>query len=101
MNVIRFRIPGVLALVAGLGMSVGVVLPTGTAEAQTRYTVTDLGTLGGCCTTGASGINSNGQVAGSAVVPSHAFFWQGGTMTDLGTLGGDVSFGFGISGNGA
>jgi probable HAF family extracellular repeat protein len=55
-----------------------------------RYTITDVGTLGGTFST-ANGLNSKGAVAG-AFLPAgdmvlHAFLWQNGVMTDLGTLG--------------
>jgi probable HAF family extracellular repeat protein len=59
------------------------------------YRLTDLGTLGGT-TSGAAGVNDNGQVAGAAATPggtSHAFLYSGGVMTDLGTLGGTFSSG--------
>jgi probable HAF family extracellular repeat protein len=65
------------------------------AIAQTpRYTITDLGTLGGTYSY-AYGMNNLGQVAGGAATPSQtgglfqtAFLWSGGHMTNLGTLGG-------------
>jgi probable HAF family extracellular repeat protein len=61
-----------------------------------RYTVTDLGTLGG--TLGAAqGINDRGWVVGFATLPGdqiqHSFLWADGIMTDLGTLGGPNSGG--------
>ena len=61
------------------------------AQQHIRYTVTDLGTLGG--TFGrAWGINNNGSVVGFATLAGdtalHAFVWRKGVMTDLGTLGG-------------
>ena len=61
-----------------------------------RYTVTDLGTLGG--TLGAAqGINDRGWVVGFATLPGdqiqHSFLWIDGVMTDLGTLGGPNSGG--------
>jgi probable HAF family extracellular repeat protein len=69
---------------------------SGTAHAQ-RYTVTDLGTLGGLSSF-ANGINNAGQVVGKADLPgtpastpTHAFLYSGGIMQDLGTLGGNLS----------
>ena len=54
--------------------------------------VTDLGTLGGCCTS-ANAINPAGQVVGLSYLPGdevyHAFLWDKGVMTDLGTLAGN------------
>jgi probable HAF family extracellular repeat protein len=56
---------------------------------QVRYTVTDLGTLGGTFSW-AYGINSRGSVVGYATLTGdtsmHAFFWREGVMRDLGTL---------------
>jgi probable HAF family extracellular repeat protein len=60
-----------------------------------RFTVTDLGTLGGT-ESHAEGINNRGQVVGGAWTggdkPGHAFLWDGVRgMRDLGTLGGPSS----------
>jgi probable HAF family extracellular repeat protein len=55
-----------------------------------RYTVTDLGTLGGTFSL-AGGINNNGLVEGYSTLSdgyTHPFLWHNGVMTDLGTLGG-------------
>jgi probable HAF family extracellular repeat protein len=59
-----------------------------------RYTVIDLGTLGGTYSF-AWGLSNTGQVAGGAATPTQtdglsetAFLWHHGQITDLGTLGG-------------
>ena len=60
-------------------------------KAPPRYTVTDLGTLGGTFSA-AGGINNKGSVVGFATLTGdtalHAFLWRKGVMTDLGTFGG-------------
>jgi probable HAF family extracellular repeat protein len=59
-----------------------------------RYTVTDLGTLGGTFSL-AYGINEKGQIDGFSTLPGdtveHAFLFKDGAMLDLGTLGGPNS----------
>jgi probable HAF family extracellular repeat protein len=61
---------------------------------QPRYTITDLGTLGGTFSQ-AFGINNKESVVGFATLTGdtalHAFLWRKGLMTDLGTLGGSDS----------
>ena len=62
---------------------------------QPRYTIKDLGTLGGSFAF-AGGISDSGWVLGYSTLPgddvTHAFLWRKGVMTDLGTLGGPNSF---------
>src|ERR1700744_673807 len=68
------------------------------------YTITDLGVFGavqqGESLSKASAINSKGEVAGTATLPSglqHAFLYDG-TMHDLGSLSsGGESIGLGIN----
>ena len=56
-----------------------------------RYTVQDLGTLGGTSSL-AGGLSNSGWVEGRSTLPgdtvTHPVLWRKGVMTDLGTLGG-------------
>ena len=65
--------------------------------AKPRYTVTDLGTLGGASE--AFAISNNGQVAGKYLAGNNyqAFLWNDGVMQGLGTLGGDSSVALGVN----
>jgi probable HAF family extracellular repeat protein len=69
-----------------------------------RYSITDLGTLGGSGPVVAQGINDSGQVVGTSYTASgffHAFLWQSGSgMQDLGALGGGNSQANGINDGG-
>src|SRR5215210_1189024 len=97
----------VLAVVALLLAPVVVmVVGAGPGKAQTaepaRYTVENLGTLGGA--TIARGVNTSGRVTGQSQkrvengsLQLRAFSWDGGPMEDLGTLGGPTSAGRGIN----
>src|SRR5579863_1413092 len=72
----------------------GVLIITASAQPLPRYTVIDLGTLGGGYSF-AYGVNNAGVVAGGSATPTQsgglnqtAFLWRGGAMINLGTLGG-------------
>jgi probable HAF family extracellular repeat protein len=59
-------------------------------HAPPRYTVTDLGTLGGTYSL-AGGISNSGWVSGQSTLLDgyqHPAVWSNGVITDLGTLGG-------------
>jgi probable HAF family extracellular repeat protein len=67
-----------------------------------RFTLTDLGTLGGSSSM-ASSINDLAQAAGNSLTVTgseHAFLFSAGQMTDLGTLGGVSSEALGINNQG-
>lgn len=67
-----------------------------------KYTVTDLGTIGGNLSY-ASAVNDSGQVVGSSYISKqngiyHGFIWTAATgLHDLGTLGGNNSYALGIN----
>ena len=91
-RLLRSSLLGLLALVAA--QLAGAQSPT---QRTVRYTVTDLGTLGGPGTNSSAFDNNNaGWVAGSGNLtsdgPQHAFVWYGrGPLIDTGTLGGPNS----------
>jgi len=85
----------VFTCIAALAVLAALAAPIGAAaqgdKGNSRYEVTNLGTLGGTQSS-AYGINNRGWVNGAANLPGdqneHAFLWQEGTMFDLGTAGG-------------
>ncbi|MBW7886006.1 MAG: DUF3466 family protein [Caldilineaceae bacterium] len=72
--------------------------PQAASTSKPRYTVADLGTLGGNFSA-AYGINEKGQVVGASTsdTNTYAFLWDDGTMTNLGALGGDGSWAYAIN----
>jgi len=102
------RIMSNAALMALLCMAVATMEAVPMLSAAERYSITDLGTLGGTYST-AMAINGSGQVVGYSNTSSgetHAFLWQSGlnsgkgSMIDLGTLGGSYSCPWAINGSG-
>jgi probable HAF family extracellular repeat protein len=67
---------------------------------QVRYSVVNLGTLGGSFAQ-AEHVNRVGWASGVSALPGdsnmHAVLWVRGRKRDLGTLGGPNSFGFGLN----
>ena len=64
---------------------------TAVPGAEARYTITDLGSLGGTFS-GASSINNRGEILGTAHIGGpeanrHLFVWHNGVMTDIGSPG--------------
>ncbi len=87
----------VLTCITAISLLAALTLPQPCRAQQElpRYTVQDLGTLGGSFSW-AYGINNKGSVSGMAYLfgdtAVHAFLWQNGRMTSLGTLGGSNSW---------
>jgi probable HAF family extracellular repeat protein len=90
------------ALVVLVVVLLGLATQT-SAVPQSKYTVTDLGTLGGdnsipiwITNTGdVIGFSETGKLDGFGNPIQHAFLWSKGSMQDLGTLGGNNSFALG------
>src|SRR5262249_29583644 len=84
------KLTGIMAMI----VFVELAMPLQLAAQHTRYTITDVGTLGG--TFGfARGMNNKGWVTGVSAPPGdtafHGFLWRNGQILDFGTLGGCCS----------
>jgi probable HAF family extracellular repeat protein len=86
----------VLTLFTGMTLFAALAIPVrlaaqGQNQELARYTVTDLGTLGGTWSWG-GGLSNSGWVEGRSTLPGdtamHPVLWRKGVMKDLGTLGG-------------
>ncbi|MGB9468099.1 MAG: hypothetical protein WBQ59_01990 [Candidatus Acidiferrum sp.] len=95
----RIGILGSLAYASAIIMLAALALPVRSAgqeqkQEPTRYTVTDLGTLGGTFSL-AGGLSNTGWVEGYSFLPGdalkHAVLWREDVIHDLGTLGGPIS----------
>jgi probable HAF family extracellular repeat protein len=89
----------IMALVAAMNLFAVLALPIQLSaqdqnQGPARYTVADIGTLGGIFGE-ATAVNNQGWVVGDASLPNavrHAFLWRNGLIKDLKTLGGRRSF---------
>ena len=96
-----------LYLCAAALIALCLVLPIG-AVGQARYSITDLGTLGGDNSVpmwitnrgDVIGYSETGKFDGFGNSIHHAFLWSERKMQDLGTLGGNNSFGLGANDEG-
>jgi probable HAF family extracellular repeat protein len=83
----------------GVLLLVGLLAVAPEGAGPTRYTVIDLGTLGGA-RSHALGLNNAGQVVGTSTVAggaTHGFVYDHGSLLDLGTFGGKESTAYAIS----
>jgi probable HAF family extracellular repeat protein len=82
-----------VAVVAGLLVGAGAVSGAVGSSAQSRWGISDLGTLGGRYSS-AVAINQRGQIVGTSLTKdgaSHVFVWENGKQSDLGDIGGPVA----------
>jgi probable HAF family extracellular repeat protein len=90
----KYRTLTCIAMTLFAALAIPVRLAAQEQEEQPRYSVRDLGTLGGTFSV-ANSVNNKGWVDGFSAlkgdVNGHAFLWRNGVMTDLKTLGGPQS----------
>lgn len=95
MKLLSFTLIRVVAVFAAIAMPIE--LAAQDPDEQIRYSLVDLGTLGGTFSLGA-GLNNKGWVSGFSTVAgdqeTHATLWVRGRKIDLGTLGGPNSLAF-------
>lgn len=84
-------------------LTIAAIAAAASSQADTGYSLVDLGTLGGGFSNG-FGLNASGSVVGMSVVAGgdyHGFLCVGSLRQDLGVLGvGPESYGFGINDSG-
>ena len=82
--------------------SVGAAASGGATQAQPRWVIRDVGTLGGISSFPYA-LNERGQVVGGSGTSTgqfHPFLWQNGRLRDLGTLGGTQALASGVNEHG-
>jgi len=98
----RIRIDSARFIGKAFSLFLSLLTCVAAANAQSKYTITDLGTLGGTYSAG-YGVSQSGQVTGEGSLlngSSHTFLYNGSEMIDAGTLGGSYSMGLSVNTSG-